>query len=89
MPVLEQVRGIIKALQKSIKVLQTFIMILLAKILSNVSLKTSTIQKLCKRLVLDIWRVQDVPLQNDRYITVLEIQTKICKDGRQVKMESF
>ena len=25
----------------------------------------------------------------DWYITVLKIQMKICKDGRQVKMESF
>ena len=46
MPALEQVRGVIKALQTSM-------MVLLTKIVSNIGLKTLII--LAKRLVLDTW----------------------------------
>ena len=52
MPWLQQVRGVIKALQTPIKALQTFTMVLLAKIVSSVNLETSAI--LAKRLILDI-----------------------------------
>ena len=57
-------------------------MVLLVKI---VNLKTSTI--LAKGVILDPWLVSGSAFLN-RYIIVLKIQTKICKDGRQVKMES-
>ena len=73
---LEQARGVIRALQTSITVL-------LAKIVSNLNLNTSTI--LAKILILDTW-LGPVYASTGRYITVLKIQTKICKDGRQVKM---
>ena len=52
MPWLQQVRGVIKALQTPIKALQTSTMVLLAKIVSSVHLETSAI--LAKRLILDI-----------------------------------
>ena len=77
MPALEQVRGVIRTLQ-------TPMMVLLTKIVSNVNLKMSTI--LAKRLILNAW-LSPGCASADWYITVLKIQTKICKDGRQVKME--
>ena len=40
-----------------------------------------------KILTLDVWLGQGCA-SADLYITVLKIQTKICKDGRRVKMES-
>ena len=46
LPALEQVRGIIRALQ-------TFMIVLLAKIVSNVNLKALTI--LTKIVILDAW----------------------------------
>ena len=74
MPVLEQVRGVIRALETST-------MVLLTKIVSSVNLKTSTI--LAKRLILNAW-VSSGCASADSYIkAVLKIQTKICKDGRQ------
>ena len=65
---LEQVRGVIRALQTSM-------IVLLAKIVSNVNLKALTI--LAKRLILDAW-VGQVPTSADWFIRVLK-----------VKMESF
>ena len=59
---------------------------LLAKIVSNVNLKTSTI--FAKTLILDAW-LGPGHASEDRYITVLKVQTKISMDGSQVKMESF
>ena len=79
MPALEQVIGAIRALQTST-------MVLLAKIFSNVNLKTSTV--LAKRLILDAW-LGPGRASADWYITALKIQTKICKVRRQVKVESF
>ena len=76
---LEQARGVIRALQTST-------MALLTKIVSSVNLKTSTI--LAKRLILNAW-VSPGYVSADWYIAVLKIQTKIYKDGRQVKMELF
>ena len=76
---LEQVRGVIK-------ILQTSVTILLTKIVSKVSLKTLTI--LAKRLILDAW-LGAGRTSADWYITALKIQTKICINGKQVKMESF
>ena len=46
LPALEQFKGVIRALQ-------TFMMILLPKVVSNVNLKTSTI--LAKRLIVGTW----------------------------------
>ena len=43
---------------------------------------------LAKILILDAW-LDPGDTSADRYVIVLKIQTKICKDGRQVKMESF
>ena len=71
MPALEQVTAVIKALQLSM-------VVLLAKIVDNVSLKTITI--LAKRLILVFRWVQDVPLQIDT------LQPLKCKQ-RYVKME--
>ena len=65
---LEQVRGVIRALQTSM-------IVLLAKIISNVNLKALTI--FAKRLILDPWLGQ-VPTSVDWYIRVLKL-----------KMESF
>ena len=79
MPVLEQVSGVIRALQRPM-------MVLLTKKVSNVSLKTSA--TLAKRLILGTWLGPGCA-SADGYITVLKIQTKICKDGRKVKMEPF
>ena len=76
---MEQVRGVISALQTSM-------IVLLAKIVSNVNLKALTIP--AKRLILDAW-LRPVPTSADWYIIVLKIETKMCKDERQVKMESF
>ena len=70
-------RGVIKALQTSI-------MVLLAKIVGNVNLKTSTI------LAKNLWYFSGSRkwcASADWYITVLKRKT--CNDGRQVKMESF
>ena len=71
MPALEQVTAVIKALQLSM-------VVLLTKIVDNVSLKTITI--LAKRLILVFRWVQDVPLQIDT------LQPLKCKQ-RYVKME--
>ena len=79
MSVLEQVSGIIRALQISM-------MVLLTKIISDVNLKTLTI--LGNRLILDEW-LDPGCASADWYITVLKLQTKICKDEGQVNMESF
>ena len=70
MPPLEQIRDVIRAFQTSV-------MVLLAKIVSNSNLRTSTI--LAERLILNAWLV---PGCDSGDITVLKIQTKICKDGR-------
>ena len=43
---------------------------------------------LAKRLILH-GSLGSACASTDWYITVLKIQTKICKDGRQVKMESI
>ena len=61
-------------------------MALLAKIVSNVNLKASTILE--KRLILDA-RLSPECTSADWYITVLKMQMKIYKDGRQVKVESI
>ena len=79
MSVLEQVSGIIRALQISM-------MVLLTKLISDVNLKTLTI--LGNRLILDEWLGPGCA-SADWYITVLKLQTKICKDEGQVNMESF
>ena len=79
MPPLEQARGVIRALQTSM-------MVLLAKVVNNIDLKISTI--LAKILILNAWLCPEYA-SADCYIAVLKIQTKICKDGRQVKVESF
>ena len=79
MSVLEQVSGIIRALQISM-------MVLLTKIISDVNLKTLTI--LGNRLILDEWLGPGCA-SADWYIVVLKLQTKICKDEGQVNMESF
>ena len=79
LPPLEQVRDVIRALQTSL-------MVLLTKLVSNINLKTSNI--LAKRLILNAW-LSPGYVSADWYITVLKSQTKIYKDGRQVKMESF
>ena len=52
----------------------------------SVNLKTFTI--LAKWLILHAW-LGPGRASAEGYITVLKIQTKICDDGRQVKMESF
>ena len=46
----------------------------------------TAISILAKRLILDGF-LGPACASTDWYITVLKIQTKICKDGRQVKME--
>ena len=51
-----------------------------------INLKTSTI--LAKRLILVAWLGPE-RVSTDGKITVLKIQTEICKNGRWVKMESF
>ena len=77
MTALEQVRGVIRALQTSM-------MVLMAKIVNNVYLKILTV--LAKRLILDTWMGpgRGFADQGDWYITALKIQAKIFKDGRQV-----
>ena len=52
----------------------------------RVNWKTFTI--LAKSLILHAW-LGPGRASADGYIAVLKIQTKICKDGRQVKIESF
>ena len=76
---LEEVRSVIRALQ-------TFMRVLLAKIVSNVNLNVLTI--LPKRLLLDAW-LGPVPNSTDWYIIVLKFQTKICKDGRQENLNQL
>ena len=58
----------------------------MAKIVSNANLKTSTV--LAKKLSLNAW-LDSGCTSPDRYIIVLKIKTKIGKDGKPVKMESF
>ena len=41
-----------------------------------------------KQINLDAW-LGPVCASADGYITVIKIQTKICKNGTHVKMESF
>ena len=79
MEALEQVRGVISALQTSM-------MVLLTKIVSNINLKTLTI--LAKRLILVAWLGPGCAF-TDGYIIFLNIQMEICKDGRRVKIGSF
>ena len=76
---LEQVSGLIRALQISILVLLTNIVI-------NINLKTLTI--LAKRLML-VACLGPVCVSVDGDITVLKIQMEICKDGRRVNIELF
>ena len=59
-------------------------MILLVKIVGNINLKTLTI--LAKKLVA---RLGPERVSADGYITVLQIQMKIRKDERRVKIGSF
>ena len=61
-------------------------MVLLVNIVDNVNLKMSTI--LALRLILNAWLGPGCA-SADWYITDFKIQTKICKDGKQVKLESF
>ena len=75
-PALEQVQGEFKALQTSM-------MVLLTKIITNVSLKTLTI--LAKKINLRCLAGSRTCVCRYVYITALKIQTKICIDGRQVK----
>ena len=77
--VLQHVRGVIWDLQTSM-------IVLLTKIVSSVNLKALTI--LAKEIILDAW-LGPGRASADRYITFHKIQTKICIDGRQVKLESF
>ena len=60
-------------------------MVLATKIVSNVNWKTLTI--LAKELILDA-RLDPGCASVEWYQKALKIQTKTCKDGRQVKMES-
>ena len=76
---LEQIRGVIRTLQTSI-------IVLLAKTVSNINLKTLTI--LAKRLILVTWLGPGND-SADGYNTVLKIQMDIRKDGRQVAIGSF
>ena len=43
---------------------------------------------LAKILILDAW-LDPEDASAEQYVIVLKIQTKICKKGTQVKMESF
>ena len=79
MPPLEQIRV-------AIRVLQTSTIVLLAIVISSINLKMSA--TFAKGLILNAWLGPGCA-SADWYITVFKIQTKICKDGRQVKMESF
>ena len=75
----EQVSSVIRALQASM-------IVLLTKIVSNLNLKMLTF--LAKILILHAWLVQWYA-SADWYITVLKIETEICIDVRQLKMESW
>ena len=55
-------------------------------IVSNLNLKTLT--ALPKRSILEAWLGTECTFAHGDN-TVLKIQTEICKDERQVKMESF
>ena len=79
MHILEQVSGVIGALQ-------TFMMVILAKLVSNVNLRILTI--LAKRLIL-IALMGPGLASAGGHLTVLEIQSEMCKDGRRVKRGSF
>ena len=79
MHILEQVSGVIGALQ-------TFMMVILAKLVSNVNLRILTI--LAKRLILIAWMGPGLASAGG-HLTVLEIQSEMCKDGRRVKRGSF
>ena len=57
---------------------------LLTNIISNTNLKTLSIP--AKRLASVGW-LGPGRVSGDGYITVLEIQTEIFKDGKQVKLE--
>ena len=73
MPALEQVRGVIRAIQ-------TFMIdFFFAKRVTNVNLKTSTI--LATRLISNAWLGPGCASAG-WYITVLKIGTKIGKDGK-------
>ena len=69
-----------------IRATQISMMVLLAKLASNIYLKKSSI--IAKRLVLVAWLGPGYD-STDLYITVLNIETWICNNGRQAKMESF
>lgn len=75
MHTLEQVRGVIRAVQTSM-------MILLIKIDGSINLKALTI--LAKRLLLVVW-LFPWRISSDGYNTVLKVQMKILKDGRWTK----
>ena len=79
MDALELVRGLIKALQ-------TPMIVLLPKIVSNVNLKTVNYSH--KRIILDSWLGPGCT-SADWYITALKVKTRMCKHSRQVKMKSF
>ena len=79
MPALVQVRGVIRALPKSM-------MVLCKKIVNNTSLKMLTI--LAKRLISVPW-LGPGRVSADGYITVYKIEMEISKNGGQVKTVSF
>ena len=75
---LDQVRSVIRAIQTSM-------VVLLTNLVKNVWFKDVNYSH--KRLILDAWLGPECA-SVDWYI-VLKIQIKMCKDERQVKMESF
>ena len=63
-------------------------MVIFTRVVSNVNLKMFILPILAKGLVLGA-RMCRGRVSADGNITVLKIQTEICKDGRRVKMDSF
>ena len=63
-------------------------MVTFTRVVSNVNLKMFILTILAKGLVLGA-RMCRGRVSADENITVLKIQTEICKDGRRVKMDSF
>ena len=70
----------------TIRGLQTSIVVILTKIVSNIDSKTLNV--LVKMLIL-VTGLGPGGTSTDGYITVLKIQIEICKDGRRVKIRSF
>ena len=76
----------VKQVRGAIRDPQTSMVLILTKIVSNINSKTLTILE--KRLIL-VTGLGPGRASTNGYITVLNVQMEICKDGRRVKIDQL